>query len=221
MSGHRIYAAVATTIVAVLPVGGAAGSGSGEVIFRDDFSSSHSGWATGVDRIGSTSYRSGGYWVLVRKRVEDTAVGNDLKKIVTRASMQLDVTERRGGAGDEVAIVCFENVDRDRGYYFAIGPGDAFYAIRRTNTVKRTKQLIHGFDPHAIHSLRVKNRLRAECTGAGDGQPATLTFYVNGRFVAQVRDPKGYARFAGIGLDLLSKKGGSLAVFDNALARER
>jgi hypothetical protein len=80
--------------------------------------------------------------------------------------------------------------------------------------------LIRGFDPHAIHGVSKQNHLFARCIGAGHGQPVTLTFFVNRIFVAQVQDPKGFRRFAGIGLDLSSVQGGSVASFYNALVRE-
>jgi len=198
-------------------VGRAPGS-SGQVIFRDNFSNPRSGWWVGQDKVSAASYNHGQYWVRIKTPNNDLVVGNDLHKIVATADMQIDVIDHTPHDKSLVSLVCYTNAGRDIGYYFAISPAARSYAIVRQGAGENV--LVTGFNRRAIRGIGKTNHLSARCVGARKG-PATLTFFVNGRFVATAHDRVGFRRFAAIGLDLNSKRGGSVASFDNALARER
>jgi hypothetical protein len=213
-------------VVAVVGIVAAAGlvavavASSGLIVFSDDFSDPHSGWYVANDRLSATSYKEGKYWIRIKKPGSDAEVGNDLKKIVRSADMQVDAREYKGGRGDDLSVVCYTNIDSDVGYYFQIEPSRGGYDILRSKG-RSNKLLIQGFDPRAIHRVGARNHLSARCIGAATGQPARLTLSVNQRFVAQARDPNGLRSFEGIGLHVHSRRGGSVASFDNALVRER
>jgi hypothetical protein len=150
-------------------------------LFRDDFSSSDSGWGVGTDSDSSIEY-SGGELV-GQVYVPDFYVwsipGEDVENV------HIEVTAKNtGGFGDTAfGIICHHQVT-DSYYYFAItSAGD--YAIAKTALAQDDLFLTNDDQWATSDSIPVdaaSYQIGADCANG------TLTLYVNGAQIASVTD---------------------------------
>lgn len=177
----------------------------GEVLLEEDFSNPQI-WEHYVDpnlnvdfRVEDGMYRArasdGGFiWALNAQMHSDVVIQVDTQQISEYANNAYGVMCRAAPAN---------NGD---GYYFMIG-GDGAYTIRR-GSLDRINALIEWSYTDAIQQGRSINRIRAVCIGD------YLALYVNGQFVAEIRDSyfnRGYA-----GLTAAVPEGGEVDVtFDD------
>lgn len=177
----------------------------GEVLLEEDFSNPLT-WEHYVDpnlnvdfRVEDGMYRArasdGGFiWALNAQMHSDVVIQVDTQQISEYANNAYGVMCRAAPAN---------NGD---GYYFMIG-GDGAYTIRR-GSLDRINALIEWSYTDAIQQGRSINRIRAVCIGD------YLALYVNGQFVAEIRDSyfnRGYA-----GLTAAVPEGGEVDVtFDD------
>jgi hypothetical protein len=99
------------------------------VLFRDDFSSSSSGWGTGVDDTGSLDYE-GGEYVFKITREKWFTWGNLADETFENARIEVDVQNQSGHDEPTFGVMC--NYQDDQNYYYAGFGSDGYYAIVRT-----------------------------------------------------------------------------------------
>ena len=121
--------------------------------------------------------------------------------------IQVDTQQISEYANNAYGVMCrAAPANNGDGYYFMIG-GDGAYTIRR-GSLDRINALIEWSYTDAIQQGRSINRIRAVCIGD------YLALYVNGQFVAEIRDSyfnRGYA-----GLTAAVPEGGEVDVtFDD------
>jgi hypothetical protein len=177
----------------------------GDVLLEEDFSDP-TAWERYVDpdlnvdfRIEDAAYRAqasdGGFiWALNAQMHSDAVIQVDTQQISEYANNAYGVMCRAAPAN---------NGD---GYYFMIS-GDGMYTLRR-GSLDQVGALIEWTYSDAIQQGRSINRIRAVCVGD------YLALYVNGEFVAEIRDTyfiRGYA-----GLTAAVPEGGEVDVtFDD------
>jgi len=205
-------------------------AGSADTFVEDDFSNPASGWSKDNDDAVLLDYADGGYRILMKapgRRDARLSFGSPGKPPAVEAvSIEADATERAGpyftGQMDEFefhGVACWgAEAQSDRlelGYKFVLTP-EGHYGILRDD------QSGHGLVVLAEGDLDLAygttNRIRGECTGGGD-RSTSLVLYVDGRKIAQARDPDGPDQFPAIGLTVETSEVGTDILFDNVLAR--
>jgi hypothetical protein len=210
--------------------GSAAGgmAGSPDTFVEDDFSDPASGWSTDNDDDVLVDYADGGYRILMKtpgRRDARLTFGSTDKPGAEAVTIEADVTERAGpytsGQIDEYefhGVACWgAGADSDRlelGYKFVLSP-EGHYGILRDDESGDGSILAEGdseFDGYGA-----TNRIRGECI-ARDGRPTSLVLYIDGKRIAEARDPDGPDRFPAIGLTAETSEVGTDIFFDNVLA---
>ncbi len=157
-------------------------TGSGGVLFQDDFTDPASGWsraANPASRTGVMDYDHGTFRILV------TAPDYDLWSVPGQefGDVRVEAGATRLGGPDEnrFGLICRYQDAGD--FYFFIVSSDGYYAIGKVRQGKRT---LLGQPMMAYSSAVVPgagpNRLRFDCIGPG------LSGSVNGRLVAITQD---------------------------------
>jgi hypothetical protein len=190
----------------------AAFASSGSVILKDDLSRPNGHWVVRADPIGTTRYRDGAYWIIVRRPGQSTTSGR-LFKTVRVADIQVDVTEESGHSGDAIGVECAMRAHY--GYEVDVYPSNHLYAIVKEEG-RSAKALVAARTWAAtktVQGIGEQNRLRAYCIGANGAKPSKIELFVNGRRVAQVGDPRGFDRFTGVALTVYSPHGGAMAAY--------
>jgi hypothetical protein len=203
-------------------------AGSPDTFVEDDFSDPASGWSTDNDDDVLVDYADGGYRILMKtpgRRDARLTFGSTDKPGAEAVTIEADVTERAGpytsGQIDEYefhGVACWgAGADSDRlelGYKFVLSP-EGHYGILRDDESGDGSILAEGdseFDGYGA-----TNRIRGECI-ARDGRPTSLVLYIDGKRIAEARDPDGPDRFPAIGLTAETSEVGTDIFFDNVLA---
>jgi hypothetical protein len=173
-------------------------------------------------------YADGGYRILMKAPGRPDARLNlgtpDEPRSVEAVSVEADVTERAGpysgGQLDEYelhGVACWgAEGDSDRlgfGYKFVLTP-EGHYGILKDDD--GLVILTEGDSDFVRYGAT--NRIRGDCTSGG-GRPTLLVLYVDGKKIAQARDPDGADRFPAIGLTAGTSDVGTDILFDNVLVR--
>lgn len=187
--------------------------GSDEVVFRDDFSLTDSGWDV-FDESGTFGlYREGTYvlgvqggfqvaWVLNTSRSEFS----DLDDV------RVEATARFPGNADALAGVICRAAAPDTYYYFLIqGDGTAYIG---ENGADGASNFVSAFTP-AIVRGEAPNRIAGECVGGSDG--VTLRLFVNGVQVDTVVDGQDPILAGAIGVRAESRAEPMEVEFDDYL----
>ena len=199
--------------------------GGGAILFRDDFTgpSAASRWLEADDESGSMGYRDGAYRISVTDQGElQSLAALGSKEPSVRVEVDGTMVEGDGG----FSVLCVAEVsgspgtittDQDRGVYydFFLSYADRGFAILSSENL--SKPLIVAEDRAGVLQLGGPTHVEAECVGASAGQPAELTFRVNGQEVLRFSDPEGATSFAGVGLTVYSKEGPAAADFDEVI----
>jgi hypothetical protein len=201
-------------------------AGSADIFVQDDFSDPASGWPKDDGESALIGYADGGYRTLIK-----APGGRDARlsfgSPVGAVSVEADATERAGpyssGQIDEYefhGVACWgAEAESDRlelGYKFALTP-EGHYGILKDDQSGEGLVILAEGDLSVVR-YGTTNRIRGDCT-AGDGDSTLLVLYVDGRKIAQARDPNGPDRFPAIGLTVGTSEVGTDIFFDNVLAR--
>ena len=217
MKSHQIsWKLIAALTVLVLAALACAIPGMGNSdgsLYRDDFSSTDSGWGIGTDNDSSVEYVSEGLQFFVTTpnyyTWSNPGVGEDFENI------HIEVTVKNNGSDPNAAfgLVCNQQVTGDSHYYFAVTPGGQYVIAKAAiaqDDVFLTNDNEWG-DSDLIPQDAETYQLGADC---GNG---TLTLYVNGQQIASVADTT-YTK-GEIGLFAWSGEinAGTVVVFDDVV----
>jgi hypothetical protein len=160
------------------------------VIFKDDFSSSSSGWDQINDTDGITDYKNGSYQIMINTI---GASGNGMSfwaspglesQMPADLTIDVDVTKAGGPDDNDFGVMCrYTSKDDAHSFYQFLATSDGYVGI----------MLISGGDQKIISSDKLQpsdlvkqgeasNHVRAECIGS------ELTLYVNGKKAASATD---------------------------------
>lgn len=151
----------------------------GGVLFQDNFADSESGWNRVATMQGETDYADGVYRILVNEPNLDiwSMPGKDFQDV----RIEVDALKVGGERDNRFGIICRATLP-DSFYTFIIS-SDGYYGIGKIKGQDYTLIENDSLQPsEAILKGAALNHLRADCIGD------TLTFYVNGEKLAQVRD---------------------------------
>jgi hypothetical protein len=208
--------------------GTSASSPAGSATFvEEDFSDPASGWSKNNDDDVLLDYADGGYRILMKTpgpRDARLTFGPTDEPGPEAVSVEADVTERAGpytsGQIDEYefhGVACWgAGADSDRlelGYKFVLSP-EGHYGILKDGESGDGSILAEGdseFDGYGA-----TNRIRGECV-VRDGS-SELVLYIDGKRIAEARDPDGPDRFPAIGLTAETSEVATDIFFDNVLA---
>ena len=191
MMEKKILGAVVVLALAALACGGdlLPGGGSSKpsptpdnVIFRDDFGDTGSGWEEGDYDEGSVGYKDGVYFVTAT--VTDFMMWGVAYRSFDNLVIELDATQVSAGPGSDNAygVVCREDGNAG-GYYLRIS-GDGYYNISKAGVGggEEFVPLVDWAESNAIKQGNATNHIRAVCSGS------TLELHVNGEHLATAED---------------------------------
>ncbi|MBL8061471.1 MAG: hypothetical protein JNK32_00510 [Anaerolineales bacterium] len=180
---------------------------SGSVIFQDDFAQATTGWDRFIVTEGVMDYDGGGYRILVNAL--QTNFWATPHKNVTDVRLEVDSGKLAGPDENRIGLICRSN---GKDYYFFLISSDGYYGI---GLFKDEQVALLGQSEMLASSNINKglaiNHLRADCVGD------TLTFFVNGFQVAQVKDTTLTSGNFGILAGTFTTPGVDI-VFDNFVA---
>jgi hypothetical protein len=178
------------------------------VLFKDDFSNTGSGWEQNTDSDGSTAYYNSSFRIQVLTS-DYTYWSTPDKSFQNNVRIEVDATKNGGPDKNGFGIIC-RYQDQDNFYRFYITNDGYAGIIRRAqgnpkviSASDRKLQPVNG-----INSGSVTNHIRADCIDN------TLTLYVNGTQVATATD----STFTGGDVGLIAQSfdtGGVDIVFHN------
>lgn len=149
------------------------------VRFRDDFSETSSGWNRISTTQGETEYSDGVYRIFVNEPNLDiwSLAGLDLSDV----RIEVDALKVGGERDNRFGVIC--RAVNPESFYTFIVSSDGYYGIGKIRGQDYTLIGMDALQPtEAINKGSAINRLRADCIGD------TLTLYVNGVRLAEVRD---------------------------------
>lgn len=159
---------------------GIIGGGSpAEALFQDDFSDPNSGWDRMAGADGETDYVEGAYRIFVAEENKDFYANPGLR--FSDTIVEVDATVAGGPEENDFGVIC-RYEDNNNFYYFIIS-SDRLYGIGKI--VNGGRVLLAPVDePPASTAILPgqTNRIRVDCVGS------TLTLYVNGQKLVEVRD---------------------------------
>jgi hypothetical protein len=158
--------------------GSAAASASGAPLFKDDFSSSASGWDRSKSAEGVMDYDGGGYRILVNAlQVDFRSVAH---KDFSDVRVETDAGKLGGPDQNRIGLICrYARSD----YYFFVVSSDGYYGIGIFNNGQASLLGQSAMQTNdKIKTGVAVNHLRADCKGS------TLSFYVNGSLLAEVHN---------------------------------
>lgn len=180
----KLLAALTVLVLAALACAIPGMGNSDGSLYRDDFSSTDSGWGTGTDTDSSVEYSSDGLQFLVITpnyyTWSNPGVGEDFENVHIEVAVRNSSTDPDATFG----IVCDQQVTGDSHYYLAITQS-GYYAIVKAAIAQDDVILTNNGEWTAsdlIPSNGSTYQLGADC---GNG---TLTLYVNGQQIASVSD---------------------------------
>lgn len=160
--------------------GGTGGTGGDDsILFRDDFSSTSSGWDRTTTDSGTTDYQDGGYHIFVQP--EYYSLWANPGKSFTDVRVEVDAHRLSGVDDNEYGVIC-RYVDTGN-FYAASISSDGFYGLIRLSDGDFEYVGMEAMQTSdAIHQGSESNHIRLDCVGS------SLTLYVNGTQVASAVD---------------------------------
>lgn len=175
-----LAASLACNLGSALP----SGDTDKNILFKDDFSNTSSGWDSFNQEDGITDYKDGAYRIYVNKTDFDYWANPGLTDLPGDVRVEVDVTKTAGPDANDIGMIC-RSKDSDTGYnfYYFVISSDGFANIAKIENSEHSllAELTDAAHP-AIKTGNVANRLRADCIGN------TLTLYVNDQQVLTATD---------------------------------
>jgi hypothetical protein len=154
-------------------------SGSGKVLFQDDFSAPASGWNRVTTTKGQTDYADGVYRIFVNEPNLD--IWSMPGRTFTDVHIEVDALKVGGERDNRFGIIC-RAISVDSFYTFIVS-SDGYYGVGK---IKGQDYHLIGMDAlqpsKAIRLGTALNHLRADCVGD------RLSLYVNGEKLVEVKD---------------------------------
>jgi hypothetical protein len=144
------------------------------ILLKDDFSSTTSGWDSTTTDNGVTDYVNGGYRIFVNTTKYDLWANPG--KSFTDTKVEVDATKLAGPDNNDFGIQCrYGDVDN---YYFAVVASDGYYGMGKVVNGKQTLFYENGMPTtDKVKDGLVTNHIRFDCVGT------KLSLYINGDFV--------------------------------------
>jgi hypothetical protein len=152
---------------------------SGGVLMEDDFSDPSSGWNRVATIQGETDFADGVYRILVNEPNLD--IWSMPGKSFQDVRIEVDALKVGGERDNRFGILC--RAVRPDSFYTFIVSSDGYYGIGKINGQEYKLIGMDSLQPSdVILKGTALNHIRADCIGD------TLTLYVNGEKLAEVRD---------------------------------
>lgn len=152
---------------------------AGEVLFKDDFSDTSSGWDRVTTANGVTDYVDGSYRIYVNEPNTDTWANPGLN--FGDVQIAVDVTKKAGPDDNDFGVMC--RVQAQDQYYFFIISSDGYYGIGKVNGEQQAVLGAESMQPsEAIHQGSATNHMQATCIGD------ELSLTVNDQLLFTVQD---------------------------------
>ncbi len=149
------------------------------LLFKDDFSDTSSGWDQVTTDTGVTDYTDGVYRIYVNETGTDVWANPGLD--FTDVSVQVEASMVGGPADNDFGVVC-RSMDVSKFYFFVIS-SDGYYGIGKVSDAGQELIGMDAMQPsEAIHQGGEMNTVRADCVGS------SLSIYVNGEKLNEVQD---------------------------------
>jgi hypothetical protein len=152
---------------------------SKKILFQDDFTDPRSGWNQVITTSGETTYADGMYRIFVNGPNLDiwARPGRNL----TDVRIEVDTYKVGGDRNNRFGLIC--RITGSGNFYTFLISSDGYYGIGK---VKNKAYELIGKDSlehsDAIQLGSAPNHIRADCVGD------TLTLYINGQKLAEVKD---------------------------------
>ncbi len=187
--------------------------GDDDVIFRDDFSNTGSGWDVFEQGQFRGLYQDGAYVLSAPRGFQ---VNGDFNTSSQELSMLADVRVEATGRllrnpNAVYGLVCRATTPDDYYYFLVQGDGTAFIG---ESVAGAATNFSSGFTP-AIVTGQAPNRIAIECVGGPEG--VTLRMFVNGISVNTVVDSDQPFESGAVGFRVESVRGPMEAAFDDVL----
>ena len=181
----------------------------GSLLFQDDFSDPSSGWLTGVDNSGTVGYVLG--WFRFHINTNSSTKVSVPGLHFTDIHLEVDAIKIGGSDDNHYGVVC-RYQDQGNFYFYEIS-SDGYYA---TGKFINGQMSLIGMTQMQSSDLILQgentNRLRADCIGD------TLTFYVNDKLIATLKDTNFKDGDVGLIAGTLESPGSDI-LFDNFIVR--
>lgn len=152
---------------------------TGEVLFKDDFSNTNSGWDQVSTGNGVTDYESGAYRIFVNDINTDTWANPGLT--FGDVQIEVDATKSGGPNDNDFGVMC--RAISSTQYYFFIISSDGYYGIGKVNGEQQEVLGAESMQPsEAIRQGEATNHIRATCIGD------ELSLTVNDQLLFSVQD---------------------------------
>jgi hypothetical protein len=179
------------------------------LILRDDFSDTGSGWEVGQYQGGDVGYQDGVYFVT--SFGDSKAMWGISKDTYDNVVIEVETTQvdAPSSNNNDFGVMC--RVDPDGNGYSLLISGDGFYAIQKAEGGSFTA-LVDWTESSKINKGNATNDIKAVCDGD------TLTLYVNGSKLAETTDStftEGYVAMAATSYE----PGSTTINFDNLVLR--
>jgi len=170
------------------PAGAAKSTSPPPVIFQDSFSNMASGWDDAGDKRAGGHYKNGAYRIYAKSGGDiQSGTPQKVSNLAFAApSLSIEVTAHRiaGSAkGDRYGIVC--RGSKDKAYLFVVE--DNAVAILKIPSPGAASETLDSANAPAVYA-NATNRLRAVCTSVQGQRAEHLTFWVNGKKLADATD---------------------------------
>jgi hypothetical protein len=176
-----VLASLACTLGGSLPGGG---SQSTDVLFKDDFSDTSSGWDSVNDADGITDYADGVYRIQVNKTQFDFWANPGLTTLPGDVRVEVDATKSDGPDQNDIGVICrYNKTDTNFTFYYFYISSDGYAGIGKIINNEQSYLTDELAEPHAaIKTGNAQNRITAECVGT------SLTLKVNGQQILTTTD---------------------------------
>lgn len=153
---------------------------AGQILFKDDFSNTRSGWDQVSAPTGETNYGEDAYRIWVNEPYTDLWANPQLQFTDTHSEVE---ATKIGGPDDNIfGLICRSDQAGERYYYFVIS-SDGYYGIGKVSGQEQVLLSAEQLLPsEAIKQGKETNLLQADCLGD------RLIFSVNGQKLAEVQD---------------------------------
>jgi len=176
-----------------------------KTLFEDDFSDPSSGWNRIATVQGQTDYADGVYRIFVNE--PDLDIWSMPGKSFKDVRIEVDALKVGGERDNRFGIICRAE-DQGSFYTFVIS-SDGYFGIGKIQRQDYSLIGMQALQPSdAILKGSALNHLRADCIGD------TLSLYVNGQKLAEVRDADFTAGDAGLIASTYAAAGADIR-FDN------
>jgi hypothetical protein len=185
--------------------------GDSNVLFKDDFSSTGSGWdSTTFDDGSVTDYAQGGYRMYAAD--DDLTIwANPGLNFDGDVSITVDAKYLGGPEENYMGIICrYTEGSTSASYYFGIIGSDGWATIVQAENDDFFPLLDEWIETPAINKGAASNTIRFDCVGD------TLTLYANGTQIATVSDSAFTRGDVGLIVGTFDEAGTDI-LFDNFL----